>query len=53
MHFILRVDTENESEIFEAVPESVVPPVGVGFDICGTDPEPDYLGNTQGKLRCI
>jgi len=29
MYFILRVDTENESDIVEAVPESVVPPVGL------------------------
>jgi hypothetical protein len=51
--FILRVVTENESDIIEPVPEEVVPPVEVGFDICGTDPEPVYLDNTQGKPRCI
>jgi hypothetical protein len=34
----------------ESVPEEEPTPVEVGFDICGTDPEPELLVD-QGKPR--
>jgi hypothetical protein len=44
-HFINmspRVVNENEEIVVEPVLEEGQPPVEVGFDICGTDLEPDY-----------
>jgi hypothetical protein len=36
----------------ESVPEEEPTSMEVGFDICGTDPEPELLID-QGKPRCI
>ena len=46
------VVNESENVVVNQVVEEVNPPVEVGFDICGTSPEPDYFDN-QGKPRCI
>ena len=48
MALILRVVNESENVVVNQVVEEVNPPVEVGFDICGTTPEPDFSVN-QGK----
>ena len=48
MALLLRVVNESEKVVVDQVVEEVNPPVEVGFDICGTSPEPDYSDN-QGK----
>ena len=48
MTLLLRVVNEGEHVLVNQVVEEVNPPVEVGFDICGTSPEPDYSDN-QGK----
>ena len=50
MALLLRVVNESESVVVNQVVEEVNPPVEVGFDICGTTPEPDFSVN-QGKPR--
>ena len=50
MALLLRVVNESENVVVNQVVEEVNPPVEVGFDICGTSPEPDYSVN-QGKPR--
>ena len=47
---VLRVVNEGEHVVVNQVVEEVNPPVEVGFDICGTTPEPDFFDN-QGKPR--
>ena len=47
---LLRVVNESENLVVNQVVEEVNPPVEVGFDICGTSPEPDFSDN-QGKPR--
>ena len=50
MALLPRVVNEIENMVVKQVVEEVNPPVEVGFDICGTYPEPDYSDN-QGKPR--
>ena len=50
MALLLRVVNEGEHVVVNQVAEEVNPPVEVGFDICGTTPEPDFSVN-QGKPR--
>ena len=45
---VLRVVNESENMVVNQVVVEVNPPVEVGFDICGTSPEPDFSDN-QGK----
>lgn len=45
-----RVVSESENPFADQVSAEVNPSVEVGFDICGTDPEPEYIVN-QGKPR--
>ena len=48
MALLPHVVNESENLVVNQVVEEVNPPVEVGFDICGTTPEPDY-SNNQGK----
>ena len=50
MTLLTRVVNESENVVVNQVVEEVNPPVEVGFDICGTSPEPDF-SNNQGKPR--
>ena len=50
MALLLRVVNKSENMVVNQVVEGVNPPVEVGFDICGTSPEPDF-SNNQGKPR--
>ena len=50
MALLLCVVNENESVVVNRVEEEVNLSVEVGFDICGTSPEPDFSVN-QGKPR--
>ena len=50
MALLLCVVNESEKVVVNQVVEGVYPPVEVGFDICGTSPEPDFSDN-QGKPR--
>ena len=50
MALLPRVVNESENVVVNQVVEEVNPPIEVGFDICGTSPEPDYSVN-QGKPR--
>ena len=50
MALLLRVVNESENVVVNQVVGKVTPPVEVGFDICGTSPEPDFFDN-QGKPR--
>ena len=50
MALLLRVVNEGEHVVVNQVVEEVNPSVEVGFDICGTTPEPDFFDN-QGKPR--
>ena len=50
MALLLHVVNESENMVVNQVVEGVNPPVEVGFDICGTSPEPDFSMN-QGKPR--
>ena len=50
MALLLRVVNESENVVVNQVVEEVNPPVEVGFDICGTSPEPNFSDN-QGKPR--
>ena len=48
MALLLHVVNDNENVVVNQVVEEVAPSVEVGFDICGTSPEPDFSVN-QGK----
>ena len=50
MALLLRVVNESENMVVNQVVKEVNPSVEVGFDICGTSPEPDFSVN-QGKPR--
>ena len=50
MAFLLRVVNESENVVVNQVVDEVNPSIEVGFDICGTSPEPDFSVN-QGKPR--
>ena len=50
MPLLLYVVNESENMVVNQVVEEVNPPVEVGFDICGTTPEPDF-SNNQDKPR--
>ena len=50
MALLPRVVNESENLVVNQVVEEVNPRIEVGFDICGTSPEPDYSDN-QGKPR--
>ena len=50
MTLLPHVVNESENEVVNQVVEEVNPSIEVGFDICGTSPEPDYSVN-QGKPR--
>ena len=50
MALLLCVVNENENVVVNQVVEEVTPSVEVGFDNCGTSPEPDFSVN-QGKPR--
>ena len=50
MALLLRVVNEGENVVVNQVVEEVNPPVKVGFDNCGTTPEPDFSVN-EGKPR--
>ena len=50
MALLLRVVNKSENVVVNQVEEEVNPSVEVGFDICGTTPEPDFSVN-QGKPR--
>ena len=50
MTLLPRVVNESENVVVNQVVEKVNPSVEVGFDICGTSPEPDFSDN-QGKPR--
>ena len=47
---VLRVVTGNEDILVEDITEEPSYPIEVGFDICGTDPEPEDPVN-EGKPR--
>ena len=48
MALLQRVVNESEHMVVNQVEEEVNPSVEVGFDNCGTSPEPDFFVN-QGK----
>ena len=50
MALLIRVVNEGEHMVVNQVVEEVNLPVEVGFDNCGTSPEPDFFVN-QGKPR--
>ena len=50
MALLPHVVNESKNVVVSQVVEEVNPPVEVGFDICGTSPEPDFFDN-QGKHR--
>ena len=50
MTLLLRVVNEGEHMVVNQVVEEVNPSVEVGFDICGTTPEPNFSVN-EGKPR--
>ena len=50
MALLLRVVNETENVLVNQVVEEVNPTIEVGFDICGTSPEPNFSDN-QGKPR--
>ena len=50
MALLLRIVNEGEHVVVNQVVEEVNPPVEVGFDNCGTTPEPDFSVN-EGKPR--
>ena len=50
MALLPRVVNESENVVVNQIVEEVNSTVEVGFDICGTTPEPDYSDN-QGKPR--
>ena len=50
MALLLRVVNKSEHVVVNQVVEEVNPPVEVGFDNCGTSPEPDF-SIIQGKPR--
>ena len=50
MALLLCVVNEGEHVVVNQVVEEINPPVEVGFDICGTTPEPDFSVN-EGKPR--
>ena len=50
MTLLLHVVNESENVVVNQVVEEVNPSVVVGFDICGTSPEPDF-SVYQGKPR--
>ena len=52
MALLLHVVNESENVVVNQVVEEVNPTVEVGFDICGTSPEPDF-SNNQGKPRML
>ena len=45
MALLLRVVNKSENVVVNQVVEEVNPSVEVGFDICGTSPEPDFSDN--------
>ena len=47
---LLRVVNEGEHVVVNQVVEEVNPSVEVGFETCGTTPEPDFFVN-EGKPR--
>ena len=50
MALLLRVVNESEHVVVNQVVEEVNPSVEVGFDNCGTTPEPNFSAN-EGKPR--
>ena len=50
MALLLRVVNDSENVVVNQVVEEINAPVEVGFDICGTSPEPDFSEN-QCKPR--
>ena len=50
MVLLLRVVNESEHVVVNQVVEEVNPPVEVGFDNCGTTPDPNFSVN-EGKAR--
>ena len=50
MALLLRVVNESGNVVVNQVVEEVNPIVEVGFDICGTSPEPNF-SDDQGKPR--
>ena len=50
MALLLRVVNESKNVVVNQVVEEVNPSIEVGFDICGTSPEPDFSVD-QGKPR--
>ena len=50
MALLLRVVNEGEHVVVNQVVEEVNPSVEVGFDNCGTTPEPNFFVN-EGKPR--
>ena len=52
MALLIRVVNESEHVVVNQVEEEVNPPIEIGFDICGTTPEPNFSDN-QGKPGCI
>ena len=50
MALLLHVVNESKNVVVNQVVEEVNPSIEVGFDICGTSPEPDFSVN-QGKPR--
>ena len=50
MAWLLRVVNESKNVVVNQVVEEVNLSIEVGFDICGTTPEPDFFDN-QGKPR--
>jgi hypothetical protein len=53
-HFMLYcvVPVNEEVNVVEPVPEEGQSPVEIGFDICGTDPEPE-ISSTKVSPECI
>ena len=52
MALLLRVVNEREQVVVNQVEEEVNPSVEVGFNICGTTPEPDFSVN-KASPGCI
>ena len=50
MALLLRVVNEGEHVVVNQVAEEVNPSIEVGFDNCGTTPEPNFFVN-EGKPR--
>ena len=51
MALLLRVVNEGEHVVVNQVAEEVNPSIEVGFDNCGTSPEPDFSVNGKPRMH--